>query len=306
MDTGYDIIGDIHGHGSALIALLEHLGYRKCKTGFAHPVRKVVFLGDFIDGGEALREHQLVLDTVIPMIRNGHALAVMGNHEFNALAFHTEFGGAPLRPHTDKNLKQHQAFLNEYEADPIAKAEVLAFFYELPLWLDLDGLRVIHACWHPEHLRTARQLLPNDRLHPGILREAAAEGSALFVAIETLLKGYEAPLPKKVWFKDKGGHIRNAVRVGWWNREARLLGEVVQPPDTDIKHAAQQPIPDDIPRYPADEPPCFIGHYWMTGRPVPLTSNVACLDYSVAKGGKLVAYRWRGEQVLDADHFSYL
>jgi hypothetical protein len=31
---------------------------------------------------------------------------------------------------------------------------------------------------------------------------------------------------------------------------------------------------------------------------------VACLDYSVARpGGKLVAYRWDGEQQLDAGKF---
>ncbi|RME61247.1 diadenosine tetraphosphatase, partial [Candidatus Parcubacteria bacterium] len=27
----------------------------------------------------------------------------------------------------------------------------------------------------------------------------------------------------------------------------------------------------------------------------PLACNVCCLDYSVAKGGKLVAYEWRQE-----------
>jgi hypothetical protein len=53
--------------------------------------------------------------------------------------------------------------------------------------------------------------------------------------------------------------------------------------------------------YAATEPPVFVGHYWLPpGRPEPLASNVACVDYSVAKdGGKLVAYRWDGEDVLD-------
>jgi hypothetical protein len=30
---------------------------------------------------------------------------------------------------------------------------------------------------------------------------------------------------------------------------------------------------------------------------------VACLDYSVAKNGKLCAYRWHGEAALAADAF---
>ena len=53
-----------------------------------------------------------------------------------------------------------------------------------------------------------------------------------------------------------------------------------------------------------DQPPVFLGHYWLTGEPTPLEQHVACLDYSVAmRGGKLVAYRWNGEQELREDAF---
>jgi hypothetical protein len=47
------------------------------------------------------------------------------------------------------------------------------------------------------------------------------------------------------------------------------------------------------------------GHYWLPpdAAKVPLAQNVACLDYSVAKGGDLTAYRWDGEQVLSAEKF---
>ncbi len=47
----------------------------------------------------------------------------------------------------------------------------------------------------------------------------------------------------------------------------------------------------------------FIGHYWMTGHPGLQSPRVACVDYSAAKGGPLVAYRWDGEQELDERHF---
>lgn len=52
--------------------------------------------------------------------------------------------------------------------------------------------------------------------------------------------------------------------------------------------------------YPADAPPVFFGHYWLSdARPRQRAPNVACLDYSVPKGGFLCAYRWDGEWVLD-------
>lgn len=34
-----------------------------------------------------------------------------------------------------------------------------------------------------------------------------------------------------------------------------------------------------------------------------LADNVACLDFSVAKGGFLCAYRWNGEQKLSNENF---
>jgi hypothetical protein len=49
--------------------------------------------------------------------------------------------------------------------------------------------------------------------------------------------------------------------------------------------------------------PVFIGHYWMSGRPELQSPKVACVDYSAAKDGPLVAYRWNGEQDLDAANF---
>jgi hypothetical protein len=55
-----------------------------------------------------------------------------------------------------------------------------------------------------------------------------------------------------------------------------------------------------------DKRPIFIGHYWLPPeRPAPLTPTIACLDYSVAAGGPLVAYRWDGERHLRPDKFVF-
>ena len=56
--------------------------------------------------------------------------------------------------------------------------------------------------------------------------------------------------------------------------------------------------------YPPGAVPVFFGHYWLQAdRPIKLAANVACLDYSVAKGGSLCAYRWDGERELDDEKF---
>jgi cupin 2 domain-containing protein len=51
----------------------------------------------------------------------------------------------------------------------------------------------------------------------------------------------------------------------------------------------------------------FVGHYGLSAhRPEILAENVACLDFSVAKGGFLCAYRWQGEQKLSNDNFVWV
>jgi len=50
----------------------------------------------------------------------------------------------------------------------------------------------------------------------------------------------------------------------------------------------------------------MVGHYWGSGTPTLLSDKVACVDYSVGKGGKLVAYRWDGEPLLDQRKFHWI
>ena len=95
-----DFIGDIHGHADELEALLIKLGYKKSDGVYAHPERKVLFVGDYIDRGPKIKE---TLNIVKSMVENDNAIALMGNHEYNALCFHfkaTEGGhqeSIPLR-----------------------------------------------------------------------------------------------------------------------------------------------------------------------------------------------------------------
>ena len=149
-------------------------------------------------------------------------------------------------------------------------------------------------------------LCPTHCLDRTLLIEASIKGTKAFNAIEVLLKGFECELEEGVSFHDKDGNPRSAVRVQWWKQNATNLSEVVLPVGLDIGDAGEVAVPSNIPKYSASEPPCFIGHYWLDGEPAPLASNVACLDYSVAKKGKLVAYRWDGEQLLEKSKFSYI
>lgn len=310
MTEGYDLIGDIHGHGEALIDLLESMGYENRFGVYAHPSRTAIFLGDLIDRGPC---QKLTLDIVMAMVRRGSALAVMGNHEFNALGYHTkhaDFETGYLRAHNRSNTFQHQAFLDAY-AGPSMEAdieEVLDFFYSLPLWLNLPGLRAIHACWDRNHQARLSHLLDKDnRLLPGALPELFLDSSLSFESAEILLKGVEHELPSGASYLDKDGTPRHATRVAWWEVGAKNLGDVAIPVGHLDADTASIPISGDRQYgYPKEEKPLFLGHYWLQGHPERLSPNVACLDYSVAKGGRLVAYRFDGEKEISNEKFFFI
>lgn len=304
----YDIIGDIHGHSQSLESMLVKLGYKNQSGIYRHPSRKVIFLGDFIDRGDFQCE---VIDIVIAMIDAGSALAVMGNHEFNAIAYYTadHEGEGHLRPHSEKNTRQHQVFLDAYKGDPVAYEDTINWFKTLPLWLDLGDLRIIHACWDKNEITKILKYQDGDHhLGEELLRMSCRNDTWQFKAVETILKGKEIPLKPGASFKDKDGNVRHNIRVRWWDREATSYKDAFMGPETARTHIPDDQIEGDhMVEYSHESPPVFLGHYWMEGEPVPLAPNIACLDYSVAKpGGKLVAYRWDGEQILEPGKYMWV
>lgn len=306
MTQAYDLIGDIHGHAQKLVELLEYMGYRDTSTGYQHPTNKVIFVGDFIDRGEHLKQHRRLLDIIMTMVNNGHALAVMGNHEFNALAFDTEYDGEYLRRHTEKNIKQHRAFLNEFPSGSKENQQALEFFMGLPMWLEVEGFRVIHACWDQSHIDYVDACLGGPYLTKSFLIEASQKGTQAYESLEWILKGPEYTLPPGFSYHDKNGIERTRARIAWWHPEVARVKDMLLESNLDLGELGKQPAPDSTPTYAVTEPNCFVGHYWFSGQPRLASSNVACLDFSVAKGGRLTAYRWQGESQLTADHFCFV
>jgi hypothetical protein len=301
----YDLIGDIHGHADELVELLKTLGYRTAHGAYKHPERTAIFLGDFIDRGPKIRQ---VLEIVRPMIEAGNALTVMGNHELNALAYHTEDPEAPgeyLRRRTPKNEKQHRKTLEQVATDELAS--YLEWFRTLPMWLDLDGLRVVHACWDPDAIAQITEAVDeHGSVTDDLLVSACKRGNGLFAPVEVALKGKEVPLPDGVSFIDPDGHPRAEIRARWYlsPRGQTYRTYALQNEDVPCDVELDESVASKASPYPTTAKPVFIGHYWLSApRPELLADNVACVDYSVAKGGFLCAYRWNGEQKLSSAKF---
>ncbi|WP_110693800.1 metallophosphoesterase [Salinicola halophyticus] len=308
---GYDLIGDVHGCGRSLVRLLEKLGYRAEDGVFRHPRRQVIFLGDLIDRGPDIR---LAVSIAKGMVDAGEAHIVMGNHEYNALAYCHQ---APsdserdwLREHTPRNHRIIERTLEQFHAFPMEWETCLAWFMTLPLCLDLEGLRVVHACWDEPLVDAFLARRPDARIDRAFLTESTSPGSFAHGVMDRLTRGTQMPLPPGVEIRSRDGFTRRSFRAHFWCRNPHTYGDVVFQPDNLPPALEDRPLSaaerERLAFYPESAPPLFVGHYWCQGVPALPRANIACLDYSAVKHGRLVAYRWEGEQRLDANRFVWV
>ena len=307
MSTGYDIIGDIHGHAKKLRALFAKLGYQKSGLTYSPPIgRTAIFLGDFIDRGSEQAE---TLQIVRSMTETGDALSVQGNHEYNAVSYATTAeGGDYLRPHTERNKDMHGAFLNEFPFESKEYNSAIDWFKTLPLYLKLDDFQVIHACWHQESLGIISPYLNEDHT----LKKSGyglERGCPEHLTLETLLKGPEYDLPKGCSFLDAHGIERSKSRFHWWSSKKpheRLmgLGDLVLT-QSQKKEIDSGPLVDYFNASALDKP-LFVGHYYMEGEPSLspcLERKVVCLDFQ----RYLTAYQWdNNSPEISSDRLVYV
>ena len=297
----YDIIGDIHGHAAALKELLYKMNYKEVNGVWLHPGRKVIFVGDYIDRGPAIRE---TLDIVRKMSENNMAIALMGNHEYNALAYAYELeDGSFLRPHNSKNIKQHSKTMEQFEAYQGEWLNYLDWFNTLGLFLGLPELRAVHACWDQEDIDwfKAKGL---STMNKELLLTSHKKDTKEYEVINDILKGKEYRIPEKYAWKDKDGQERTENRIKWWIDSSQAsFGELLFDCPPELRDRMMNEKISSI-FYSQNAPPVFFGHYWLDDPfPVVQAENVICLDYSIAKGGSLVAYRWNNEEKIDNRNF---
>ncbi|WP_410473196.1 metallophosphoesterase [Faucicola mancuniensis] len=314
----YDIIGDIHGQADKLIGLLNKLGYQDNGKFFqAPPNHKAIFIGDFVDRGAKQLD---TLNIVFNMLDNSQALAVMGNHEYNALAFATldkrennQEHLAYLRKHNDVHTKQHQEFLDEVGFGSDLHKFWLKRLYELPLWLELDNACFVHACWDEKSMSVLKPLLTDkNQMTEHGLQLTSYKGTDEYNALERVLKGVEVPLPDGVHFFDKEQNKRHNVRVEWWlkNLSHQPIHQIARASKSDLVSIPMDAMSGIVDFAFRHHKPIFIGHYWLNGTPMILaessddTAGVVCVDYSAGRDGFLTAYQFDTENpMLSNDNF---
>jgi len=309
----YDVIGDLHGCASSLVQLLELLGYSRKSGVWQHPSRQALFLGDIIDRGTQIRE---TLDIVYRMVAAGHAHCIMGNHEYYALAWHMS---APketqqlfVRDHNQRHARLWQETAEEFAQHPQEWSDYLDWFAQLPLYLDGERFRLVHAYWDDALIKQVEQQFAGGRVSREFIQQSAIRDGFSYQVFNRLLRGINLPLPDGVTVQGSDGLQRRTFRAKFWPEEqmAKTYADFAFQPDPIPEQVALKPLPKDllqqVEQHSSEQPILFVGHYWCKGEPSYIQPNLACLDYSAVNSGKLVAYRLDQETQLDASKFVWV
>ena len=307
--NGYDIIGDVHGCYDLLRALLRELGYRSKRGSYCHPHRQAIFLGDIIDRGPQIRP---ALELVRAMVERGQAQLLLGNHEYNLLAYCTprqDGSGDYLHRHSPRRKRNLGQTLEQFDGRRERLLEHVEWLKRQPLFLQLSvggqSFRCVHACWHARAVSWLSRSGAGGERGAGFWQQSIVRGSEAKFALDCCLRGLHLPLPQATRLLGNDGGYHDELRVKFWQQHGATYGDVaISLPELDPELAAQSLSAEQqraIYCYTSEQPPLFFGHYWFTGEPELLAPNLACLDYSAVRGGPLLAYRYDGEARLQAE-----
>ncbi len=153
-----------------------------------HPKEKAIFVGDFINRGPQIRK---TIGIIRKMVENDEALAILGNHEINAIIAHIkDKKGNPLVKPPFKNFFAILKTINEFVNYSEEWQSHLKWLRTLPLFLELDGFRVVHACWSDEAVQFINQNLPPGKIKKQVFRK--------------IHKNPESELAQNIWILTKG------------------------------------------------------------------------------------------------------
>jgi hypothetical protein len=151
-DGPIDIIADVHGEIDALRLLLNDLGYRD--NGHHPQGRRLVFLGDLTDRGPNSPAVVRLLDRLLD---DGLAQCILGNHELNLLRGEKKHGAAWFYGKANEDLDGSGRLVPQVPADQSTRELALQLFRKLPLALERDDIRIVHASWSNPAIERVRR-----------------------------------------------------------------------------------------------------------------------------------------------------
>ena len=305
---GYDIIGDVHGCYDLLVKLLTSLGYKNQRGVYQQPNRRAIFLGDIIDRGSQIKP---ALELVRAMVEAGKAHMVLGNHEYNLIAYLTkrvDGSSEYLHRHNERHSRNLRHTLEQFRGHKQQLNQHVAWLQQLPLCLQLNlrgnTFRCVHACWQARAIELIHQHKVNAARPDEFWQATIVRGSWQKHVLDCCTRGLHLRLPDDMRLLGNDGSYHKELRIKYWLADCRNYGQVAISQRDLAPQIASMPLSAEQREYfycyTPEQPPLFFGHYWFEGQPALLSANLACLDYSAVRSGQLVAYSYNGESHLNA------
>jgi len=301
MKLAYDIVGDIHGHGNLLEKLLLKLGYSKRSGVFIHPKRKVIFCGDFIDRGS---QNIKAVDIVMKMCENGEAFAIPGNHDLAYVQYHTKLPGSDQMI-IPKNPAYDRMFFNtaiEFNQAPDFKAQYIDWIKELPLFIENEYFAVYHGFRSENYSALLTQ--DNEIMN---FNAALLNFEKYRLAIDLISKSVSA------WVAYREHDIKKVerIRIKWWKNKkcVESLDDLFMSKSNQNKITlvdSELNTNHNFYPYLTHEKPLFLGHFCIREKHGIVQPNICIIDLCVIKTGRLAAYRFDGESILQKEKIVYV
>lgn len=298
-----DIIGDIHGEYEAFLKLLIVLGY---DLEGNHPDnRKLVFVGDYCDRGP---DSPSVIKLVKRFVENGNAQAVLGNHELNLLQDNAKDGAGWYFKEREKKDKKYMPFSVVKEED---KKIIYDFLKSLPIALENEELRVVHATWDNKYINELREVPLGQAINYFIEKEKIINEE---ISSSGLLAQYNEDLEQyNDSIEDEDQEVDFLNSVCEYNL-AHQMNNPIRVVTSGVEQRCETPFFASgkwrfVERYSwwdryEDNIPVVVGHFWRKIKPIPQSklkdeniftdipanswhgknNDVFCVDFSV--GGR--------------------
>ena len=322
-----DIVGDIHGEYEAFVNLLTHLGY---SLEGEHPEgRKLVFVGDLVDRGP---DSPSVVKLVKTLVENGNAQCILGNHEINLLQLKAKDGAGWY--FSEQRDTHYQPFAKIADNE---KNMVYEFLASLPLALEREDLRIVHATWREKEINEVRAIPLGTVAEFYQAKEDEIDRS---ITSSGLLDAYKAEQAQ--WGREQASptgvlpflHATSEYNIAHqMNNPLRVLTSgIEQKCETPFYASGKWRFVERFTWWDdyQDETPVIVGHFWRRFTPEVSTTteanvfdnvepsswhgkrnNVFCVDYSVGgrfkernagiepgENTKLVALRWPERELV--------
>lgn len=232
------------------LATLLDSGHIYGENGVHLGGRRLVFLGDLTDRGP---DSPTVVELVARLVEAGNAQCIMGNHELNILRNERKHGNHWFFGEAEA-LSKSGPITPQKLADEKARNRIRDFFRTLPLALEREDLRAVHACWQSDMLAIARtstdaltlykdyrDTITSHLKHNGTVNSIEGElayqnQNPVKVSTSGLEERADCPF-------EASGKIRLLARVPWWNQYADKVFCV-------FGHYGRLPVPPGKPAAP--------------------------------------------------------